>query len=94
MRVAAHITPKEVADLLNLKSVKTVLNWEIDQTAPRIDQFVQLSEFCGFDTPRLFQAFIDRGPVNGLEQYPDINMRDYKLQTDLDKQDMSQGTQH
>lgn len=52
-RVNAHLTQKELAEILGVSNV-TVVNWEKGKTEPSISQLKKISELSGIPSDFIF----------------------------------------
>lgn len=52
-RVNAHLTQKELADILGISNV-TVVNWEKGKTEPTLSQLKKISELSGIPSDFIF----------------------------------------
>ena len=68
MRIHSKLTTREMAAILNVKSRKTIENWEQQASAPDINQFFIYCCSAGFNPSLVIQEVIRRNEEDATQQ--------------------------
>lgn len=65
MRLLSSLTVHEVAYIAQVKSRKTIMNWELDKGTPNVNQCLAIMNACGWsvdDFIKFISAPLDKQP--------------------------------
>ena len=73
MRVHAEISTSVMAEYLGIKSRKTIGNWEAEQSAPSINQYILFCKFAGFHPGTVIEKIMERNASGNDHQDIDLS---------------------
>lgn len=64
IRKSSGLTTAQISALANVKTRKTISNWENGVGEPSINQFLQICRGCGFDYYQIIVQVLNRSNIN------------------------------